>query len=60
MEYAANALGPWLAGMALSAGYGWSVTGYVAAALALGGILVLGIAWLDARPRRDKGALAGC
>ncbi|GGG64192.1 MFS transporter [Salipiger pallidus] len=57
---AANALGPWLAGMALSAGYGWSVTGHVAAALALGGILVLGIAWLDARPRRDKRALAGC
>ena len=31
---AANALGPWLAGIGLAAGYGWSVTGYVGAGLA--------------------------
>ncbi|MCR8546573.1 MFS transporter [Salipiger sp. P9] len=59
---AANALGPWLAGIGLAAGYGWSVTGHVAAALALGGIAVLGLAWLDARPGRRASAVPaqGC
>ncbi|MGR3440304.1 MFS transporter [Salipiger abyssi] len=56
---AANALGPWLAGMALAAGYGWQVTGQVGAALAAAGIVVLGLAWLDARPRR-RALAAGC
>ncbi len=45
----ANALGPYFAGLALSAGYGWGSTGYVGAALATGGIVVLGIAFLDSR-----------
>ncbi|AXR06362.1 MFS transporter [Salinimonas sediminis] len=36
----ANALGPWLAGMALSAGYGYAATGWVGVALAGGGVLV--------------------
>ncbi|QPG04447.1 MFS transporter [Salinimonas marina] len=36
----ANALGPWLAGMALSAGYGYASTGWVGMALAGGGVLV--------------------
>ena len=36
----ANALGPWLAGMALSAGYGYASTGWVGLALAGGGVLV--------------------
>ncbi|SDF10232.1 MFS transporter, DHA1 family, arabinose polymer transporter [Salipiger thiooxidans] len=49
---AANALGPWLAGMALAAGYGWSATGYVGAALSAAGIVALALAWLDGRPRR--------
>lgn len=35
----ANALGPWLGGMAIAAGYGWSSTGWVGCALALGGLL---------------------
>ncbi|WP_076068206.1 MFS transporter [Sphingomonas montana] len=35
----ANALGPWLGGMAIAAGYGWTSTGWVGAALALGGFL---------------------
>ncbi|MBN9887709.1 MFS transporter [Salipiger abyssi] len=56
---AANALGPWLAGMALAAGYGWQVTGHVGAALAAAGIVVLGLAWLEARPRR-RALAAGC
>ena len=52
---AANALGPFLAGLALSAGYGWASTGIVGATLAAGGIAVLAIAWLDAQ--RGRGAL---
>ncbi|HVJ01833.1 MAG TPA: MFS transporter [Sphingomonas sp.] len=36
----ANALGPWLGGMAIAAGWGWTSTGYVGAALALGGFAV--------------------
>ena len=37
---AANALGPWLGGMAISAGFGWTSTGYVGAATAVGGLLI--------------------
>lgn len=36
----ANALGPWLGGMAIAAGWGWTATGYVGAATALLGLLV--------------------
>ena len=36
----ANALGPWLAGMTLSAGYGYTSTGWVGLALAGGGVVV--------------------
>ncbi|WAC61962.1 MFS transporter [Pseudoxanthomonas sp. SL93] len=36
----ANALGPWLGGMAITAGYGWTSTGYVGAAMALAGLLI--------------------
>jgi MFS transporter, DHA1 family, inner membrane transport protein len=43
---AANALGPWLGGMAIAAGYGWTSTGWVGCALALGG---LGIWAISAR-----------
>ncbi|KRG71748.1 MFS transporter [Pseudoxanthomonas dokdonensis] len=41
---AANALGPWLGGMAISAGYGWTSTGYVGAATALAGLAIYGVA----------------
>ncbi|MEP6906540.1 MAG: MFS transporter [Pseudoxanthomonas sp.] len=34
----ANALGPWLGGMAITAGYGWTSTGYVGAATAVVGL----------------------
>jgi len=37
---AANALGPWLGGLAISAGLGWTITGPVGAAPALLGIVV--------------------
>ncbi len=36
----ANALGPWLGGMAITAGYGWTSTGYVGAGTAVIGLLL--------------------
>jgi DHA1 family inner membrane transport protein len=36
----ANALGPWLGGMAIAAGFGLTSTGYVGCALAIGGLIV--------------------
>ncbi len=48
----ANALGPWLGGLAITAGYGWTSTGWVGVALALGGLAVLGVsALLERGPR---------
>ncbi|ARU89283.1 MFS transporter [Pseudomonas sp. M30-35] len=41
----ANALGPWLGGLAISAGFGWTSTGYIGAATALTGLLVFFWAW---------------
>jgi DHA1 family inner membrane transport protein len=35
----ANAIGPWLGGIAIANGYGWSSTGWVGAALAVGGLV---------------------
>ena len=46
---AANALGPWLAGLALAAGWGWRSSGLVGVGLSLAGIVALGLAWLHAR-----------
>ncbi|QOW19579.1 MFS transporter [Lysobacter ciconiae] len=37
---AANALGPWLGGLAITAGLGWTSTGYVGAATAVAGLLI--------------------
>src|SRR5688500_17484139 len=48
----ANALGPWLGGMAITAGYGWTSTGYVGAITALGGLLIYAWARADLRARR--------
>jgi len=47
----ANALGPWLGGLAIAAGYGWASTGWVGSMLALGGLVMLGIAWADGTRR---------
>jgi DHA1 family inner membrane transport protein len=41
----ANALGPWLGGLAIAAGYGWTSTGWVGMALALGGLAVWAVSW---------------
>ena len=51
----ANALGPWLGGMAITAGYGWTSTGYVGAATAVGGLLVY---WVARRERQAAGVAA--
>ena len=40
----ANALGPWLGGLAITAGWGWTSTGYIGAAAALGGLVLFLIA----------------
>jgi DHA1 family inner membrane transport protein len=41
----ANALGPWLGGMAIAAGYGFGSTGFVGAGLALAGLMIWAVAW---------------
>jgi DHA1 family inner membrane transport protein len=48
----ANALGPWLGGMAIAAGWGWRSTGWVGVALALGGFLIWIVAAVDARQQQ--------
>ena len=45
----ANALGPWLGGMAIGAGLGWTATGYVGAAAAAGGLVVFFFAYRQQR-----------
>jgi DHA1 family inner membrane transport protein len=45
----ANALGPWLGGLAIDAGWGWTSTGPVGAALAAGGLLIWSVAWHGSR-----------
>ena len=48
----ANALGAWLGGLAIAAGYGWASTGWVAAAFPALGLVVFGLsAGLDRRSR---------
>ncbi|MDE1146561.1 MAG: MFS transporter [Azospirillaceae bacterium] len=48
----ANALGPWLGGMAITAGFGWTSTGWVGVALAVGGLVIWGASCLHASPGR--------
>lgn len=45
----ANALGPWLAGLSIAAGYGFASSGFVGSALALGGLLIWAVALWDSR-----------
>lgn len=54
----ANALGPWLGGLAIAAGYGWASTGWVGVALALGGFSIWVAAAIDARQQRQRLALS--
>jgi DHA1 family inner membrane transport protein len=54
----ANALGPWLGGLAIAAGYGWASTGWVGVALAMGGFVIWIVAALDARQQQQRLILA--
>jgi len=55
---AANALGPWLGGMAITAGWGWTSTGYVGATTALLGMMIY--VWAAATLRQSREAYAAC
>jgi DHA1 family inner membrane transport protein len=46
----ANAIGPWLGGLAIAGGFGLPSTGWVGTALALGGFAIWALSWaLDRR-----------
>jgi DHA1 family inner membrane transport protein len=55
----ANALGPWLAGMAIAAGFGWGSSGWVGCVLALGGLALWGVAVLAERRVKIVAVRAG-
>jgi DHA1 family inner membrane transport protein len=48
----ANALGPWLGGLAIQAGWGWSSTGPVGASLAAAGLVIWCVAWRGFRAKK--------
>ncbi|RYE92642.1 MAG: MFS transporter, partial [Oxalobacteraceae bacterium] len=52
----ANALGPWLGGLAIAAGWGWTSTGFVGCALALGGLAIWAVAMVLDRRSRARNA----
>lgn len=56
----ANALGAWLGGVAISAGLGWTSTGWVGALLAVAGLGVFGLALADAKADRRPPPCATC
>jgi DHA1 family inner membrane transport protein len=47
----ANALGPWLGGIAIAAGFGWTSTGWVGCGLALAGLAIWAVSAHTDRPR---------
>jgi DHA1 family inner membrane transport protein len=47
----ANAIGPWLGGLAIAGGYGLPSTGWVGTALALGGFAIWALSWAIDRRR---------
>lgn len=53
---AANALGPYLGGLAIAAGHGWTSPGWVGSLLALGGFAIWAVAVLVARRGRSAAA----
>ena len=54
----ANALGAWLGGVAISAGMGWTSTGWVGSLLAVGGMAVFAASALHAMRERGPWAAA--
>ena len=55
----ANALGPWLGGLSIAAGYGLVSTGWIGCALSLGGLAIYLVAIATAR-RSTQPALVPC
>ena len=53
-----NALGAWLGGLSITAGYGWTSTGWVGAGLALGGMMIFAVSM--ALESMDRRKLAAC
>jgi DHA1 family inner membrane transport protein len=51
----ANALGAWLGGVAIAAGYGWTSTGWVGVLLAFGGMAVFAASLTTQRRMRARG-----
>ncbi len=47
----ANSLGAWLGGLVIAAGYGYASTGWVGAALAVGGIAIVSVSVVTGRQR---------
>ncbi len=56
----ANALGAWLGGVAISAGLGWTSTGWVGALLALAGMGVFGWSIASARAEACRAPATAC
>jgi DHA1 family inner membrane transport protein len=54
----ANAVGAWLGGVAISAGFGWTSTGWVGVALAMAGLAVYFWALSNARAHARRSAVA--
>ncbi|MHC8380325.1 MFS transporter [Pseudomonas sp. LB3P14] len=54
---AANALGAWLGGVTISAGFGWASTGWVGALLALGGLGVFAVSMMWASDTDNRVAV---
>jgi predicted MFS family arabinose efflux permease len=52
----ANALGPWLGGLAIAAGYGWTSTGWVGCGLALAGLAIWAVSVRADGIQRTAGA----
>ncbi|MGI4796717.1 MAG: MFS transporter [Janthinobacterium lividum] len=50
----ANAIGPWLGGLAISAGYGWTSTGLVGVALAASGLAIWFVSLILERRNRTR------
>ena len=49
-----NALGPWLGGLAIGAGLGWTVTGYVGALTAVAGLGLFLLSWQRQRRHPEE------
>ena len=55
----ANALGAWLGGLAIAAGYGYASTGWVGAVLGLAGLAVFAVSyWMEQRQRGSAPVLS--